>query len=124
MEVLSKMEENNISFLDAEKEVLGFGHTEIGAKVAEKWNLPKELVEAIGLHHTPELAKENPILVSIVHIADAMTMMMGVGLGLDGLSYNLSPMAIDTLDLDEIQFQNIISQVSDLIKDEDSFLVI
>lgn len=124
MEVLSKMEENNISFLDAEKEVLGFGHTEIGAKVAEKWNLPKELVEAIGLHHTPELAKENPILVSIVHIADAMTMMMGVGLGLDGLSYNLSPMAIETLDLDEIQFQNIISQVSDLIKDEDSFLVI
>lgn len=124
MEVLSKMEENNMSFLDAEKEVLGFGHTEIGAKVAEKWNLPKELVEAIGLHHTPELAKENPILVSIVHIADAMTMMMGVGLGLDGLSYNLSPLAIENLNLDELQFQDIISQVADLIKDEDSFLEI
>ena len=48
-------------------------------------------------------------------------MMMGVGLGLDGLSYSLSPIAIDNLNLDELQFQTIISQVSDLIKDEDSF---
>lgn len=121
MEVLSRMEEGNISFSDAEKEVLGFGHTEIGAKVAEKWNLPKDLVEAIGYHHNPELAKVNPLLVAIVHISDAMTRMMGVGLGLDGLSYNLSPMAIEILGLDELQFQNIISQVADLIKDEDSF---
>lgn len=121
MEVLLKMEEGNISFLDAEKEVLGFGHAEIGEKIAEKWSLPKDLVEAIGYHHTPELASINPLLVSIVHIADAITMMMGVGIGLDGLSYSLSPIAIDNLNLDELQFQTIISQVADLIKDEDSF---
>jgi len=122
MEVLSKMEENNVSFLEAEKEVLGFGHAEVGEKVAEKWLLPKKLVEAIGYHHNPEMATINPLLVSIVHVADAITMMMGVGLGLDGLSYGLSPMALDNLELDELEFQNIISQVADLIKDEDSFL--
>ena len=123
MEVLSKIEEGNMSFLDAEKEVLGFGHTEIGEKIAEKWDFPKDLVEAIGYHHTPELANINPLLVSIVHIADAITMMMGIGLGLDGLSYNLSSIAIDNLNLDETQFQTIISQVTDLVKDEESFLV-
>lgn len=122
-EVLGKIESDKISFLDAEKEVLGFGHAEIGEKVGEKWSLPKDLVEAIGYHHTPELATVNPLLVSIVHIADAITMMMGVGIGLDGLSYNLSPMAIQTLNLDELQFQDIISQVTDLIKDEESFLI-
>lgn len=123
MEVLSKMEENNISFLDAEKEVLGFGHTEIGEKIAEKWDFPKDLVEAICYHHTPELANINPLLVSIVHVADAITMMMGIGLGLDGLSYSLSSVAIDNLSLDETQFQTIISQVADLVIDEESFLV-
>ncbi|MBU5427781.1 HDOD domain-containing protein [Tissierella pigra] len=123
MEVLSKIEEGNMSFLNAEKEVLGFGHTEIGEKIAEKWDFPKDLVEAIGYHHTPELANINPLLVSIVHIADAITMMMGIGLGLDGLSYNLSSIAIDNLNLDETQFQTIISQVTDLVKDEESFLV-
>lgn len=120
-EVLSKIEIDNVSFLDAEREVLGFNHAEIGEKVAEKWNLPKALVDAIGHHHTPEQSNVNPLLVSIVHIADAITMMMGVGLGVDGLAYNLSPMAIDIIGLDELQLENIISQVTDLVTDEDSF---
>lgn len=120
-EVLLRIEMDNLSFLDAEREVLGFNHAEIGEKVAEKWNLPKALVDAIGHHHTPELANINPLLVSIVHIADAITMMMGVGLGVDGLAYNLSPMAIETIGLNESQLENIISQVTDLVTDEDSF---
>jgi putative nucleotidyltransferase with HDIG domain len=120
-EVLSKVETGEMSFLDAEREVLGFSHAEIGEKVAEKWNLPEALVDAIGHHHTPELANINPLLVSIVHIADAITMMMGVGLGLDGLAYNLSPMALESLNLDEFQLENIISHVTDLVTDEDSF---
>lgn len=121
-EVLSKIEANGISFLDAERDILGFDHAEIGEKVASKWNLPEDLVDAIGHHHTPELSNTNIKLVSIVHIADAMTMMMGIGLGLDGLAYNLSPLAIETLNLNEEEFHNIISHVSDLVMDEDSFI--
>ena len=120
-EVLAKIEKDNISFLEAEKEILGFDHAEIGGKVAEKWNLPKALVDSKGHHHTPELSNVNQLLVSIVHVADAITMMMGVGLGLDGLAYNLSPVAIDALGLTERDFENIISNVSDLVADEDSF---
>lgn len=121
-EVLNLIEEGNVSFLEAEKEILGFDHAEIGEKVAEKWNLPKALVDCIGHHHTPELSNINQLLVSIVHVADSITMMMGVGLGLDGLAYNLSPVAIEALGLTEIDFHNIISNVSDLVSDEDSFL--
>jgi putative nucleotidyltransferase with HDIG domain len=120
-EVLNLIEEGNISFLEAEKAILGFDHAEIGEKVAEKWNLPKALVDSIGHHHTPEDSNINELLVSIVHVADAITMMMGVGLGLDGLAYSLSPVAIDALGLTEIDFDNIISNVSDLVADEDSF---
>ena len=120
-QVLTRVEENNVSFLDAEREVFGFNHGEIGEKVAEKWNLPESLVDAIGHHHTPELSNINPLLVSIVHIADAITMMMGVGLGLDGLAYSLSPLAIETINLDEAQLHDIISHVTDLVTDEDSF---
>ena len=122
MEVLSKIENEGLSFLEAEKEVLGFNHAQIGEKVAVKWNLPPDLVDAIGHHHTPETSNANLKLVSIVHIADAITMMMGVGLGLDGLAYNLSPIAIETLGLDEEEFHNIMSQVADLVTDEDSFI--
>lgn len=123
VQILAMAETEQISFLDAEKNVLGFDHSEIGAKVAEKWNLPSDLVEAMAYHHKPEEAKSNIKLVSIVHLADAITMMMGIGLGIDGMNYNLSPLALETLDIDEFKFQEIISHVSDLIRDEDSFLI-
>ncbi len=119
--VLEKVESEGITFLDAENEVFGYDHAEIGGKIAARWGLPAVLIDAISHHHTPDLADVNPILVSIVHIADAITMMLGVGLGVDGLTYNFSPTALEILKLDDMKLQNIISDVSDLIKDTDSF---
>lgn len=123
-EIVKIVEEERVPFLEAEKLVLGFDHAEIGGKVAQKWNFPKDLVEAIEYHHTPEKALENPDLVSIVHVADAITMMMGVGLGVDGMKYNLSQFAIDNLKLNETEIQCIVSEASDLIIDDDNFNVI
>ncbi|MBW4827130.1 MAG: HDOD domain-containing protein [Clostridiaceae bacterium] len=123
-EIVKIVEEERVPFLEAEKLVLGFDHAKIGSKVAQKWNFPKDLVEAIEYHHTPEKALENPELVSIVHVADAITMMMGVGLGVDGMKYNLSQFAIDNLKLNETEIQCIISEASDLIIDDDNFNVI
>jgi putative nucleotidyltransferase with HDIG domain len=34
-----------------EKEALGFTHVDVGVAVLELWNLPRELVEAVALHH-------------------------------------------------------------------------
>lgn len=124
VKIMRKVKNENITFIDAEEEVLGFNHAQIGEKVAEKWNFPDELVEAIGLHHTPEKAEVNPKLVSIVHVADAITMMMGINLGVDGLNYNFSKYAVEQLNIKEQDIQVIISDVSDLLLDEDSFNIV
>lgn len=120
-EVSKLVSEDGISFLQAEEMVFGFNHAEIGARVSEKWNLPSNLVDAISHHHNPENAEVDPNLVSIVHIADAITVMMGVGIGLDGLQYNLSEKSILDLELTEIDLENIISDISDLVSDSSSF---
>lgn len=39
--------------LEAEREVLGVDHAEVGALVAEHWKLPDPLVSAIRFHHRP-----------------------------------------------------------------------
>mgnify|MGYP001496396322 CR=1 FL=1 len=120
--IINKVEHNNLSFLEAEEETLGFNHAQVGEKIAEKWNFPKDLVETIGFHHTPEKSTINPTLVSIVHIADAITMMMGISIGADGLTYNFSPFALQTLDnLTPNDLEQIISKSYDLIIDSDSF---
>jgi len=48
-------------------------------------------------------------------------MMMGIGLGVDGMIYNLSQEALDALGIDEAMLQQLISDTADLLVDEDAF---
>ena len=49
----------------------GVNHCELGAKIAEKWEFPKNLVNVIRYHHNPESAPEDTRnLVYIVYLAD------------------------------------------------------
>lgn len=118
--VLLKMEQDQISFLEAEEAVLGFNHGQVGQRIGDKWNLPQDLVEAIAYHHRPE--EKDSDLTAIIHVADAMVMMMGIGLGVDGLAYELSSTALERLKLTERQLEQIMAKVGDLFSDKDSFL--
>ncbi|WP_026894451.1 HDOD domain-containing protein [Clostridiisalibacter paucivorans] len=118
--IVEKVGSSGRSFQDAEKEVLGFDHAQIGAKIAEKWNFPQDLIDAIENHHTPAQSNVNKDLVSLIHVADALVMTMGISMGYDGMAYYMSPFALETLELDEIKIQEIIANTSDLLTDEDN----
>ena len=119
--ISNRVKFGKVSFLEAEEEILGFNHAQVGGRIAEKWNFPVELVEAIGLHHSPERSTEDPKLVSIVHIADSITMMIGISIGADGLTYPFSPFALHELGYDPKDIDQLISRSHDLIVDMDSF---
>lgn len=120
--VIEKVMEKQVPFMEVEAEILGFDHSVVGAKVAEKWNLPIELVEAIGCHHRPMQSTSNPEVTSIVHVADSLCMMMGIGLGLDGLYYPLDEKAIELLKLKPEDLETIISRLADSLIDTNSVL--
>ncbi|MGV3615090.1 MAG: HDOD domain-containing protein [Fimbriimonas sp.] len=82
-----------------ERRVLGFDHTEVGAHLGENWNLPAELTAPMRWHHRPDEAPSGSPLVDCVHIADYLSMAMGLGIGGDGLRYELSENALHRLDL-------------------------
>lgn len=119
--IVKIVEEEKISFSDAEKRVLGFDHPEIGARVAEKWNFPDKLVEAIRYHHSPEEAEVSPILTSVIHVADASCLMLGIGLGGDGLKYPLNEKAIDLLMLSEQDMEHLMSKLGEVLVDPQCF---
>jgi len=79
--------EEHVSFEVAEQQVLGIDHAEVGAFLLESWNLPPGIVEAVRWHHLPESFSGNSMVVDLVHIADALLMMEGIGAGSDGLNY-------------------------------------
>lgn len=109
-----------VAFMDAERAVLGFDHAEAGARILEKWNLPAPLVGCVRYHHTP-LEQPTPTpLTSLVHLADVLCLMLGVGLGADGLNYPLQPGTLELLDLKESDFEDVTNHVSAAMSQSDA----
>ena len=110
------VEEKGFSFKEAEKEVLGIDHAELGGLVAEKWNFSPKMVEIIRYHHSPGESKEALIETSVVHLADTLCMMMGLGVGSDGLSYRFDNDVKKLLDFSEKDLQEVIASFGDQLQ--------
>ncbi len=86
-QIIVLVDEEGYSFLEAETEMLGINHAEVGAKIAESWNFPQDIVQPIRLHHRPEDAADDDSITPIIYLANIITLSIGVGVGRDGLSY-------------------------------------
>ena len=67
--------------LDAELAVLGHTHCQTGRILAEQWQLPAALGDAIEFHHAAEGPAESRDLVAIVHLSDLLCRLRGMGYG-------------------------------------------
>lgn len=100
-EIVRRVSDENLSFSEAEHAVLGFSHEEIGAKVAEKWQVPEHITLCIRYHHEPkELTPPDP-LVDAVYLANCVCLLLGIGLGSDGLSYRADHVIMERYNLRE-----------------------
>jgi putative nucleotidyltransferase with HDIG domain len=64
--------EKGLAFIEAEKEVLGIDHAEVGAMVAESWRFPDALVKAIGNHHQSMSGEIMPTMDAWVRLSNLM----------------------------------------------------
>ena len=55
---------------DTEPEVLGLTHADAGALLADHWDLPPAIVDAIRHHHAPERSDNDPELTALAALAD------------------------------------------------------
>jgi putative nucleotidyltransferase with HDIG domain len=60
---------------EAEQEIFGFDHAELGGELAHRWALPSNIQESIAYHHNPEAAKQNRVEAAIVHIANSIAVL-------------------------------------------------
>ncbi|MBC7319928.1 HDOD domain-containing protein [bacterium] len=113
-EVVKRTSESLEPFNVIEKEILGFDHQEVGGLLAKRWNLPDFLVSAISHHH--DIENITTLSSKVVHVGDGITLMMGYGLGIDGLMYQLSQDLLEEFGLsDESKLEEFISYVDNLL---------
>ncbi|MBC7962297.1 MAG: HDOD domain-containing protein [Steroidobacteraceae bacterium] len=90
-EVLDKIKSHPIKLVDAEADMLGTTHCEIGLCIARKWNFPEVYCEVISCHHNPGRATIDPILSAIVNLADLFCTVRELNYGgSQWISFNLN----------------------------------
>ncbi|MBW1701176.1 MAG: zinc-ribbon domain-containing protein [Deltaproteobacteria bacterium] len=109
------MRDGQETFLRAEKEILGLDHSEIGSEICKIWGIPESLTIAIRYHHYPSLSKDN-WLAYIVHVANSIAMMSGIGSGIDDELYQIEVGAMEFLGLEKGDEDDIMSEVSESVK--------
>ena len=88
------------TYLNAEKEILGFDHAEIAAEVCQKWKIPEVISSAIRYHHSPSSSLEVE-LAFILHMADYISLMSGEGYEDNDFLYELEDGTMDYLNFDQ-----------------------
>jgi putative nucleotidyltransferase with HDIG domain len=110
----------DITFCEAEHEVLGFDHGEIGSAVCHKWNLSDDIIETIKIHHNPEIASEFNLAVHIVHIANSIISMLGIGACIGSIEQKISGQSLKKLNLQSDDISKLMLLIMEALEQEDS----
>jgi HD-like signal output (HDOD) protein len=80
LHIVAQARQRRLPFAVVEQEVLGFDHAQLGARLAEGWQFPPPMCEAIANQHAPQSARLERSLAETLHVADWLAAEMGTGL--------------------------------------------
>lgn len=101
------------SFNEAEKEVIGMNHEELGALMAKKWCFSEKLIYIIQHHHLSDKAARDDMETALVYLADMVCMMMGMSTGVDGLAYRFYSDVLNRMNLSAKDLQTVIAETGE-----------
>ena len=83
-EILARVDAG-ASFSEAENQVIGMTHAELGGRIMDKWKFPEEIITAVRRHHDDDVLAGD-LLSVVVALANSLVISMGIGVGVDGLA--------------------------------------
>jgi putative nucleotidyltransferase with HDIG domain len=120
-QLLELIKKKEITILDAERELLGMDHTEVGAWLVKSWFLPDKLIEPISCHHNVAAASSHQIKASVVHLADILIKASGFGFSGDDIVPLIQPVAWEMLGMTESILAEIVEEMEDKLIDTKNF---
>jgi putative nucleotidyltransferase with HDIG domain len=115
-DIIATVQSEGLAFIEAEKKIIGIDHAELGAQVAERWNFSPAMVKIIRNHHSPDKSPPDDLSVPIIYLADSICMMIGIGVGSDGLAYRYDLDVMNRLNFSDIDLQRIIANFWENLK--------
>jgi putative nucleotidyltransferase with HDIG domain len=96
---------------NAEKDIIGYTHSDVGAHLSEKWHLPEELCETIRFHHCPRYQDESksfkchPFLLYAVYAGNQISKALALGKSTDLIVNEVDPVTWSTLHISESELR-------------------
>lgn len=116
-DIMDEVNTKGCTFSEAEKAIMGYNHQEISEKILEKWNFPPVLQAIARYYSEPENAPEQFMQeVSIVHIANTVSIMAGIGIGSDGLFHRLSSEALESIKMKNEELEELFAKIPEMSK--------
>jgi HD-like signal output (HDOD) protein len=110
--VLEKVRLNGVSVLEAEEEVMGFSHADVGGWLCERWKFPPLLTFPISFHHQVEKVDKNYMqMTSIIHLADILCKRAHIGNSGDNKIPTIQIPAQKYLNMKEDDLERIIEEL-------------
>ncbi len=113
--------EQGMAFSEAETEVIGITHSELGGMIMDKWKFPEEIIAAVKNHHAEDVLSMGNLSV-VVGLANSLVISMGIGVGVDGLATRMRGEKLKEMGLDERNLDLLMAElVTEMEKAEDLF---
>ena len=119
--LIKKVTEAKLSYVELEEKVIGFDHARVGGFLARSWNLPDNLVAAISFHHSLSDEQDHAELTSVVHVANGLANLLGIGGGVDSFFNPIQQKALDLLTLKESDLELIMADLGEFLVDPTIF---
>jgi len=105
--------ERNCLQIEAEAEVLGVSHAEVGMWLLKKWSLPPNMVYPIAYHHAFHPRRDFADRTAVVHLADILCRAKGIGYPGDRRLPRLDTEAWELLGLDFADVEEVCRHLTD-----------
>lgn len=95
-----------LTFVEAERDLLGTDHAAVGAAMADAWRFPPEVTDAIRRHHSPPFFNAT-VTLDAVCVANVVAKTIAAGSGAEGLNVAVDPLSYRRLGLDFVSFGRV-----------------
>ena len=119
--VIDYQRRQDCRMIEAERHVLGFDHTQIGAALAKEWKFAPEIGKAVAGHHAPEDHPASP-LAALIHVANVMAHVLKFSEDGNDLAPRFSVDAWNRLGLDWVEFKGLMADIDAQRQDADLLL--
>lgn len=118
---LKHAKQKKLPLFEAEKETLGYTHTDVAQWLTASWQLPSQISLPIIRHHDPASVTDHADIVALCHYADYLCYELKLTIDEDYVSPRLCRVAVDRLEISSDDIDALKLVLSDELEKVNAF---